>query len=73
MTTKLLALPALLVAGLLGLAACGDSTAQRATTGALSGGAAGAVVGGPVGAVVGGTAGAATGAAMDEGLEDKVQ
>ena len=36
------------------LAACGDTTRERAATGALGG----AVVAGPAGAVVGGTAGA---------------
>ena len=40
------------------MAACGDTTTERAATG----GVAGAVVGGPVGAAVGGTIGATTSA-----------
>ena len=55
------------------LAACGDTTEQRAASGGLGGAAAGAVVGGPVGAVVGGAAGAAGGATMDEGAVDKIE
>lgn len=56
---------------LLGLAACGQSTGDRALSGAAIGAGAGAVggwaLGAPVtGAVVGGAAGAATGAATDE-------
>lgn len=58
-------------AGLL-LAACGETTGQRAATGGLGGAAAGAAVGGPAGAVVGGAAGAGTGAVMDEGADEKV-
>jgi peptidoglycan hydrolase-like protein with peptidoglycan-binding domain len=45
--------------------ACGETTGQRATTGAAGGAVAGAVVGGPVGAVVGGVGGAAGGAYRD--------
>ena len=44
------------------LAACGETTEQRATTGAVGGGATGAVVGGPVGAVAGAGIGAVAGA-----------
>jgi len=47
-------------------AACGETTQQRATTGAASGAAVGAVAGGPVGAVVGAGAGAVGGAYRDE-------
>lgn len=60
--------------------ACGETTGQRATTGAAGGAVAGAVVGGPVGAVVGGGVGAAGGAyrdrvddAVDEGSQDVAQ
>ena len=42
--------------------ACGETTEQRATTGALGGAAVGAVAGGPVGALVGAGVGAAGGA-----------
>ena len=66
-------LPALaLGSALLTLAACGDSTGDRAMSGgaigAGVGAAAGAVTGTSVlgGAVIGGAAGAATGAATDE-------
>jgi osmotically inducible lipoprotein OsmB len=45
----------LIIAGAMGLAACGVTTEQRVATGAI----AGAVVAGPVGAAVGGAAGAA--------------
>ena len=62
----------LLGAGLV-LAACGETTQQRAATGGLGGAAAGAVVGGPVGAVVGGAAGAGTGAVMDEGADEMIE
>jgi hypothetical protein len=65
-------LPLVALTAMLVLAACGDSREMRAGTGALGGGVAGALVGGPVGAVIGGTAGGAGGAALDEGLEDKV-
>lgn len=56
---------------LLGLTACGQSTGDRALSGAAIGAGAGAVggwaVGAPVtGAVVGGAAGGATGALTDE-------
>ena len=55
----------------LGLAACGETTGDRALSGAAIGAGAGALggwaVGAPVtGAVVGGAAGAATGAVTDE-------
>jgi peptidoglycan hydrolase-like protein with peptidoglycan-binding domain len=56
--------------GLALLAGCGETTEQRATTGAVGGGAAGAVVGGPVGAVAGAGIGALAGAnreKVDEG------
>ena len=56
--------------GLAVLAGCGETTGQRATTGAVGGGAAGAVVGGPVGAVAGAGIGAVAGAnreKVDEG------
>ncbi len=54
---KLMIIPAL--AGLLALAACGDTTEQRAASGGLIGGAAGLAVGAPiVGAGVGAGAGA---------------
>ncbi len=47
------------LAGLLVLAACGETTEQRAATGALGGAAVGTAIGGPVaGAAVGGTVGA---------------
>lgn len=54
-----------------GVAACGETTGDRALSGAAIGAGAGALggwaVGAPVtGAVVGGAAGAATGAATDE-------
>ncbi len=49
-----------IVAALLGLAACGDTTEQRAATGAIGGAVAGTAVGAPL---VGGAAGAAVGAA----------
>lgn len=57
---------------LLFLAACGDTTEERAATGGLGGAAAGALVGGPIGAVVGGAAGATGGAVLDEGVDEKV-
>jgi hypothetical protein len=58
-------------AALLGLAACGQSTGDRALSGAAIGAGAGALggwaVGAPAtGAIVGGAAGAATGALTDE-------
>ena len=60
--------------------ACGETTGQRATTGAAGGAVAGAVVGGPVGAVVGGVGGAAGGAyrenvdsAVDDTSKDVAQ
>jgi hypothetical protein len=58
-------------AALLGLAACGQSTGDRALSGAAIGAGAGALggwaVGAPAtGAIVGGAAGAATGAFTDE-------
>lgn len=59
---------------LFALAACGDTTEERAATGALRGMATGAVVGGPVGAAVGAAVGATTstvvGKAMDEAEKD---
>lgn len=58
--------------GMLGLAACGETQTERATSGGLAGAGTGAVVGGPAGAVVGGAAGAAGGAVLDEGVEDKM-
>ncbi|HET6520360.1 MAG TPA: hypothetical protein VFG47_11190 [Geminicoccaceae bacterium] len=61
----------LLGMGLL-LAACGETTGQRAATGGLGGAATGAAVGGPTGAVVGGAAGAGAGAIMDEGADEMV-
>ena len=60
---------------LLTLAACGDTTEERAATGALRGAVTGAVVGGPVGAAVGAAAGAATntvaGKVLDKGAREK--
>jgi osmotically inducible lipoprotein OsmB len=60
---------------LLALAACGDTTEERAATGALRGAVTGTVVGGPVGAAVGAAAGAATstvvGKAIDNGARDE--
>ena len=48
----------------IGLAACGTTTSERASTGAIGGAVAGAVLGGDLaGAAVGGVAGAAIGAA----------
>lgn len=58
--------------GLAVLAGCGETKEQRATTGAVGGGAAGAVVGGPVGAVAGAGVGALAGAnreKVDEGTD----
>lgn len=60
------------VLSLAALTACGETTEQRATTGAVGGGAAGAVVGGPVGAVAGAGIGAVAGAnreKVDEGTD----
>ena len=54
---------------LLTLAACGDTTEERAATGALRGAMTGAVVGGPVGAAVGMAVGAATNTAVGETLD----
>jgi len=51
------------------LAGCGDTTEQKAATGALGGAAAGAVVGGPIGAAVGAGVGGAGGTAMQKGAE----
>lgn len=68
-----LALAAAPLAAFLLLAACGDTTEQRAATGGLGGAAAGAAVGGPAGAVVGGAAGAGAGAVLDEGVDDTVR
>jgi hypothetical protein len=59
---RTLKMAALVLGPSLLLAACGETTEERAATGGLGGAAAGAVVGGPVGAVVGGAAGAGTGA-----------
>jgi len=48
-----------ILAGLLAVAACGETTEQRAATGALGGAAVGTAIGGPIaGAAVGGTVGA---------------
>jgi hypothetical protein len=47
-------------------AACGETTTQRATTGAAGGAIIGAVVGGPIGALVGAGIGGAGGAYKDE-------
>lgn len=48
-------------AALFGLSACGDTTEERAATGALGGAVVGTAVGGPlVGAAAGGTVGAVT-------------
>jgi hypothetical protein len=47
-------------------AACGETTGERATTGAAGGAVTGAAVGGPVGAVVGGGVGAVGGAYRPE-------
>jgi hypothetical protein len=58
---------------LLSIAACGETTEQRAASGGLGGAAAGAVVGGPVGAVVGGAAGATGGAVVSKGVEQESQ
>jgi uncharacterized membrane protein len=52
----------LAIAGL-GLAACGDTTGERAATGGLIGGAAGLAVGMPI---AGAAVGAGTGAVTDE-------
>jgi hypothetical protein len=51
-------------AGLL-TAACGTTTTERVTTGALGGAVAGAVIGGGNGALIGGAAGAVGGAVVD--------
>ena len=51
------------------LAACGDTTEERAATGALRGAVTGAVVGGPAGAAVGAAVGAATSTAVGEALD----
>ncbi|HTI86396.1 MAG TPA: peptidoglycan-binding domain-containing protein [Alphaproteobacteria bacterium] len=48
------------------VAACGETTGERATTGAAGGAVTGAAIGGPVGAVVGGGVGAAGGAYRPE-------
>ncbi len=61
-TTSILAL---LAAGF-ALTACGTTTTERVSTGALGGAAVGAVVDGGTGAVVGGLAGAAGGAVVDQ-------
>jgi hypothetical protein len=64
--------PIVTVSSLALLAACGETSTQRTTTGAVGGGAAGAVVGGPVGAVVGAGVGAVAGAnreKIDEGTD----
>lgn len=61
--------PLLAVVGLLGLAACGETPAQRATTGGAAGAGVGALVGGVPGAVLGGAAGAAGGALTSEGAD----
>jgi hypothetical protein len=53
------------------LAACGETTEQRAATGGLGGAAAGMVIGGPVGAVIGGAAGATGGAGREEQPDDR--
>jgi outer membrane lipoprotein SlyB len=69
-------LPVVTVSSLALLAACGETTAQRTTTGAVGGGAAGAVVGGPVGAVVGAGVGAVAGAnreKVDKGTNEATQ
>jgi hypothetical protein len=58
-------------AGLL-LAACGDTSNERMTTGGLGGAAAGALVGGPVGAIIGGGVGVAGGAALDKSADEKI-
>ncbi|MDF1586170.1 hypothetical protein [Marinimicrococcus flavescens] len=55
------------------LAACGESTEERAASGGLGGAATGAVLGGPVGAVIGGAAGAGAGTVMDEGVGEKIE
>ena len=55
---------------LLVLAGCGDTTEERAATGALRGAVTGAVLGGPVGAAVGAAAGAATDTAVGRALEE---
>jgi osmotically inducible lipoprotein OsmB len=59
---------------LLAFAACGDTTEERAATGALRGAATGAVVGGPLGAAAGAAIGATTnavgGAVLDEAARD---
>lgn len=64
--------PIVAVAALIGLSACGDTTGERALSGAGIGAGAGAVgsalTGGnpATGAILGGGAGAATGALTDE-------
>ena len=51
----------------LGLAACGTTTTERASTGAIGGAVAGGLIGGDLaGAAVGGVAGAAIGAATTD-------
>ncbi len=55
---------------LLVLAGCGDTTEERAATGALRGAVTGAVLGGPVGAAVGAATGAATDAAVGKALDE---
>lgn len=71
-----LLLNATLLAGLIGLSACGNSTSERvlsgAGVGAATGAAAGAVTGGSVGggALLGGAAGAGVGAVTDEDQVD---
>lgn len=52
------------------LAACGQTTEQKAATGGLGGMAAGAAVGGPVGAAVGAGVGAAGGAYGEQAVEE---
>jgi len=64
-------LPPLALALTLGLAACGNTTEERAATGALGGAAAGAAtVGGLEGAAIGGAVGAGAGALSEEVLGD---
>ena len=58
------------VALVLGLAACGTSKTERGVSGGLLGGGAGYAVGGATGAAVGGAAGAAAGVLTADEEED---
>jgi hypothetical protein len=60
----------IVLALVMGLAACGSSKTERGVSGGLLGGGAGYAVGGPTGAAVGGAAGAATGVLTADDEED---